>query len=69
MAKLKSDNLRSMTDPELEQTLLKLREDLFKVRLEARAGRIEKPHRLREVKTNIARCYSIMKEKKSGRSQ
>ncbi|MDD5438911.1 MAG: 50S ribosomal protein L29 [Candidatus Omnitrophica bacterium] len=67
MARLKPENVRNMTDAELEQTMEKLREDIYKVRVEAQTTRLEKPHRIREAKRNIARCLTIMRERKRGK--
>ena len=63
MAKLKPQN---MTDAEIEQNLRSLKEELYKLRVEVKSGRIDKPHRIGEAKKNIARCYTILRERKSG---
>jgi len=65
MAKLKLENMKNMTAEELEQTINSLKEELYKLRVEAKSGRIEKPHRLRESRRNIARCLTIIRERKS----
>jgi len=65
MAKLKAADLRNMADHELEQKVLTLKEELFKLYSEKAMGRIEKPHKLRECKKEIARIYTIAQEKKS----
>ena len=67
MARLKAENLRNMTEIEIEQTINNLNVALFKLRNDATRGRIDKPHSIRESKRNIARCYTIMREKKSGK--
>ena len=64
MAKLKTENLKNMTDAELEQTLHGLKEELYKLRVVANSGRIDKPHVIGEARKNIARCYTIMRERK-----
>ena len=69
MAKMKPEQIRNMSDAELEQTIINLKEGLYKLRVESKSGRVEKPHLLREARRNIARCYTVMKEKKSGRTQ
>jgi len=67
MARLKPENLRNMTDDELHQTMSELRDTLYKLRVEAKSGRVEKPHRIQEAKRNIAKVCTIMRERKSGR--
>ena len=62
---MKPTEIRNMTDAELEQKVQALHEELFKLREESGAGRSERPHRFRMVKRDIARCLTILKEKKS----
>ena len=62
---MKPAEIRNMTDVELQQKVQALHEELFKLREESSAGRVERPHRFRAVKRDIARCLTILKEKKS----
>jgi len=66
MAKVKLDEIRNMTDTEIEQAIAGLKEELYKLRCEQRSGRIEKPHRIKLARKKLARIYTIIKEKKSG---
>jgi large subunit ribosomal protein L29 len=61
---LKANEVRNMTEAEIEHKLLALKEQLFKIRSEITTGRIERPSRFRLLKRDIARCYTILKEKK-----
>lgn len=60
---IKTNELRNMTADEIRQKLEALKKGLFNLRSEARAGRIEKPHRIKETRKDIARCETVMKEK------
>jgi large subunit ribosomal protein L29 len=60
---LKSTEVRNMTDAEIEQKLIGLKEQLFKLRAEVTTGRVERPNRFRALRKDIARCYTILKEK------
>lgn len=60
---IKSNELRNMTADEIRHKLEALKKDLFNLRTEAKAGRIEKPHKIKEARKDIARCETIMKEK------
>jgi len=62
---LKSDEIRNMTEAELGHKILDLKEQMFKIRSESTSGRIERPSRFRMLKRDIARCYTILKEKES----
>lgn len=55
--------LRQLTIDELNQKLRLSREELFKLRYDAKAGRVEKPDRIRVIRRNIARILTILKEK------
>jgi len=60
---IKINELRNMTPQEIGIKLESLKKDLFGLRTEAKAGRIEKPHRLKETRKDIARCETILREK------
>ena len=62
---MKPSEIRNMTEPEIEQSVLVLKEKLFTLRAEASTGRIEWPQHIRDTKRDIARCYTILKEKTS----
>ena len=64
---MKATEIRNMTEAEIEQTIVSLKEQLFKLRAELTTGRIERPNRIRETRQDIARCNTILKEKKSGK--
>ena len=60
---IKANELRNMTVDEIKLKLESLKKDLFNLRTEAKAGRIEKPHKINESRKDIARCETIMREK------
>lgn len=60
---IKANELRNMTVDEINQKIEGLKKDLFNLRTEAKAGRIEKPHMLKTVRKDIARCETVLKEK------
>lgn len=60
---IKANELRNMTVDEIAQKVEVLKKDLFGMRTEAKAGRVEKPHKIKEVKKDIARCETVLKEK------
>ena len=61
---MKAGEIRNMTEAEIEHKLLALKEQLFKVRSEITTGQVERPNRFRLLRRDIARCYTILKEKK-----
>jgi large subunit ribosomal protein L29 len=62
---LKATEIRNMTPDEIEQKILSLKEQMFNLRVEFSSGRAERPHRLGEIRRDIARCYTILEEKKN----
>ncbi|MFH1877923.1 MAG: 50S ribosomal protein L29 [Candidatus Omnitrophota bacterium] len=62
---MKAKDVRNMTEAEIEQKLHALKEHQFKLREELITGRVERPHVFRLVKRDIARCNTILKEKRS----
>lgn len=59
---MKASELRNLTLQELTQKHNSLQEEVFNLRIEMKAGRIEKPHKLKELKRDIARIKTIIKE-------
>ena len=55
--------IRNMTREEIEQTVSSLKEKLFGLRAELVSGRLERPQRIKLIRRDLARCYTILKEK------
>ncbi len=63
----KAENIRNMTEQEIESKIASLQEELFKLRFEKKSGRVEKPHKIREIRRDIARCSTILREKENAK--
>ncbi len=61
--KLKASELRGKSREELEKLLREFRSELIVLRHKAAVGVLENPGRLRELKRNIARILTILREK------
>jgi large subunit ribosomal protein L29 len=67
MAKgLTADDLRTQPEAELVTRLKEAKEELFNLRFQAATGQLETHGRLREVKREIARIYTVMRERELG---
>lgn len=66
---LKTNELRNMTVDEIKIKEESLKKDLFALRSEAEAGRVEKPHKMKEIRRAIARCETIIQEKSDAREK
>jgi large subunit ribosomal protein L29 len=59
-------DLRVLTDEELVEKLREAKAELFNLRFQAATGQLESHGRLRAVRTDIARIYTIMRERELG---
>lgn len=62
---MKTDEIRQLGADELEHKLVSLKEELFKLRFQAKSGKIEKPSRIKMVRRDIARVLTIQREGKN----
>ena len=60
--------LRELADDELLSRLREAKEELFNLRFQAATGQLESHGRLRSVRRDIARIYTIMRERELGLS-
>ena len=58
--------LRALTIDELEAKLRESKEELFNLRFQAATGQLESHCRLAAVRKEIARIYTIMRERELG---
>ncbi len=58
--------LRHLDNDSLEEKLREAKEELFNLRFQAATGQLESHGRLRHVRRDIARLYTIMRERELG---
>ena len=58
--------LDEMTNVDLESKLREAKEELFNLRFQAATGQLESHGRLRTVKKEIARIYTVVRERELG---
>ena len=63
---LASTELRGLDDERLVDELRKAKEELFNLRFQAATGQLESNGRLRVVKKDIARIYTVVRERELG---
>ena len=63
------NKMREMTDAELAAELEKQKKELFNLRFQHVTGQLENPLQMREVRKNIARVKTIMREKELDKAQ
>ncbi|BDQ40748.1 50S ribosomal protein L29 [Cutibacterium granulosum] len=64
MAKLKAADLRQLSGDELRSKVSELKEELFGLRFQAATGQLEDTARIREVRKDLARVYTVLQERK-----
>ena len=60
--------LRELADDELLSRLLEAKEELFNLRFQVATGQLDNNRRLQTVRRDIARIYTIMRERELGLS-
>ena len=62
----KATELRGLEDDELVGKLREAKEELFNLRFQAATGQLESHGRLRAVRKDIARIYTVLRERELG---
>ena len=59
---MKVNEIREMSSAELDQKVASLKEELFNLRFQHATGQLENPIKMREVKKDIARIKTVIRE-------
>ncbi|MHC1746690.1 MAG: 50S ribosomal protein L29 [Negativicutes bacterium] len=60
---MKVKDIREMSNNELDQKVVSLKDELFNLRFQLATGQLENPMRIHEVKKTIARVKTIQRER------
>jgi len=60
---MKAKEIRELTDAEAQAKLRDLRQELFNLRLQQQTARLERPSRIREVRHDMARIETVLRER------
>ncbi|MBE6563459.1 MAG: 50S ribosomal protein L29 [Ruminococcaceae bacterium] len=60
---MKATELRNMSAADLEKKLAELKDELFKLRFQHAINQLDNPHKIADVKKDIARVMTIITEK------
>ncbi|TCT21084.1 LSU ribosomal protein L29P [Melghiribacillus thermohalophilus] len=63
---MKANEIRELTTAEIEQKIKSLKEELFNLRFQLATGQLENTTRLRQVRKDIARMKTIIRERELG---
>lgn len=67
---MKAEEVRDLTDQELDRKLGDLKEELFNLRFQMATGQLDNPMRMKLIRKDIARVKTVMRERElqSGRA-
>jgi len=60
---MKANEIRNMTQEELQKELNELKSELFKLRFQLVTNQLENPMKLKDVKKSIARVKTVIRER------
>jgi large subunit ribosomal protein L29 len=60
---VKANKIRELTEEELNKKLQDYKEELFNLRFQLATGQLDNPMRIKDVRKNIARCKTIMRQR------
>jgi large subunit ribosomal protein L29 len=63
---MQATEIRELNDQELEARIAELQEERFRLRLRAATQPLEQPHRLRDLRKDIARMKTVLTERQKG---
>ncbi|MBU2541884.1 MAG: 50S ribosomal protein L29 [Candidatus Omnitrophica bacterium] len=65
---MKIEELRNLNKDELLTKETQLKEEIFKLNYQRKIGRVEKPHRFKLLKKDVARIQTLLKEQEQEES-
>ena len=69
MAELKVEDIKRMSDDELDAEVLKLKKERFNLRFQRATGQLENTSRIREARRDIARIKTIARQKRAAQTK
>ena len=60
---MKINKIKEMSSPELEKEIGELKQELFKLRFKLATNGLDNPMRIREVKKDIARIKTVLRQR------
>ena len=62
---MKATEIKNMTEVELDAKLKELKSELFNLRFQHAINQLDNPHKIADVKRDIARVMTVIREKKN----
>jgi len=62
---MKSSEIRKMSTEDINKEILKIKTELFELRMKQATGNLDKPHKINELRKTIARLKTVLTEKEN----
>lgn len=62
-----AEKIRELTDEEIKKQVSDFKEELFNLRFQMVTGQVDNPKKIKEIKKNIARCKTILRQREIAR--
>lgn len=62
-----ANKMRELTDEELLRKVSSYKEELFNLRFQMATGQLDNPMSIRDVRKNIARCKTVLRQREISR--
>ena len=69
MAKLKIEDVRTMSEDQMSDAIANLKKERFNLRFQRATGQLENPSRLREARREIARIKTVAAQKRAAKTK
>jgi large subunit ribosomal protein L29 len=66
---MKIEKIRELTEAEIQGELKKMKNELFNLRFQHVTGQLENPNRMKDVKRDIARIKTVIRENELAQDQ
>ncbi len=60
---MKVKEIREMTTDEINKKIVDTKQELFNLRFQQATGMLEKPSRIKELRHDVARCKTVLRER------
>ena len=66
---MKMTEIRKLTTPELTKKVEENKKELFNLKFSASTGNLEKPHRIKELRHEVAKIKTVIREREINESK
>lgn len=64
---MKTNEIRKMTTEEINAKIAELKSELWNLRFSSATGGLEKPHRIKDLRHDVARLKTVLNERKESK--